>query len=123
MRRLMGLILLGCTSCPLYAQDFELFVTGADDYTQPGVSVYQVNGGDRVMAEINDQLKRDGITREEDGERYVTEQLKHALANQAIGLVKAAKYQLKYFPALVIDGEYVIYGTTSVDAYDRLKTE
>lgn len=121
MRQLIVITFMLVVAMPVHAERFELFVTDENEYTQPGVTVYRINGGDRLMVSINDQLKRDGVTREADGERYVTEALKHALANQAIGLVKAGQYKLSYFPALVIDGQFVVYGTTRVDAYYRLK--
>jgi len=121
MRQLVTFFFFIGFTLSTYAEEFELFVVDSDLYAQPGVTVYQVNGGDRLMAEINTQLKRDGVTREEDGEAYVTQAFKEALANQAIGLVKAAKYQLSYFPALVIDRRFVVYGTTSVNDYYRLK--
>lgn len=120
MRQLILLLLMSCAPA-VQAQVFELFVADANTRTVSGATVYRVNGGDLLMADINAQLKRDRIMKEADGHRYVTRNLKQALSNQAVGLMKAAKYQLSYFPALVIDGRFVIYGTTDIKDYERLK--
>ena len=70
--------------------------------------------GDQVMREK-------GVINEEPGKAYVTPELSNALVSQVKGLVKAGRYQLKYFPAIVIDGRYVIYGTTDINEFERLK--
>jgi len=121
MRQLIGAIIFLLIACPAHGEQFELFVVNPISNERQDVAVYQINGGDQLMASINAQMKRDGVMREAEGARYVTSELKQALAEQAIGLTKAMQYQLLYFPALVIDERFVIYGTTDPKHYDRLK--
>jgi len=110
------------SSVSVYAQSFELFTTNNVSLVDPTVRVYHVAAGDQLLQQANGQMKAAGVRNEEDGARFVTEELKDALANQVNGIIRASKYQLSYFPALVVDGKYVIYGTTDIGDYDRLKT-
>jgi len=66
-------------------------------------------------------MRAAGVNSEEQGRRFATPELSNALLNQIRGLVKAGQYQLKYFPAVVIDGRYVIYGTTDISLYEEMK--
>ena len=120
MRQLIVIVLL-LVCLPARAEVFELFLVDNMQNNEPNVTVYHVNGGDLLMASANAQIKRDGVTTKEAGSRYVTNELKRALSNQAMGLMRAAKYQLGYFPALVIDGRWVVYGATSIKDYSRVK--
>jgi len=108
---------------PARAEVFELFVIAPVSEVGQGVTIYDINGGDREIAAINRKLARDGVTSEDAGAHYVTDTLRRALSNQATGLMRAAGYQLRYFPALVIDRRYVVYGTTSTRDYYRMKPD
>ena len=100
---------------------YEIFITQGNVQTlESDTTVYHIKQGDNLLVSINQQLKRDGIMDEETAATYVTQQLQEMLVNQMTGLTKAAQYQLKYFPAIVKDGQYVIYGTTDPKAFDDI---
>ena len=120
MRALVTLLIL---SFPLnlLAAEFEVFTIGKDFVDEPNTTVYYVDQGDQLLESINQKMLSAGVTSEEQGKPYATPELKSALVNQVKGLLKAAHYQLKYFPAVVIDGQYVIYGTTDIGLFDEMK--
>lgn len=105
----------------LLAAEFEIFTLGIGLVDNPNATVYYVDQGDRLLESINQDMRAAGIKSEEQGKPYATPELSDALVNQVRGLLKAAHYQLKYFPAVVVDGQYVIYGTTDTSMFKEMK--
>ena len=91
----------------LLAAEFEIFTLGIGLVDNPNATVYYVDQGDRLLESINQDMRAAGIKSEEQGKPYAT--------------LKAAHYQLKYFPAVVVDGQYVIYGTTDTSMFKEMK--
>lgn len=120
MRRLVLIVLL---SVPLSssAVEYEIFTLSNAAIDESNATVYYIDQGDLLLESINQAMRVKGVTNEEQGKRFATPELSNALVNQVKGLLKAGKYQLKYFPAIVVDGQYVIYGTTDIDTFDELK--
>ena len=105
----------------LLAAEFEIFTFGKTSIDDSNATVYYIDQGDRLLQSINQEMLSAGVTNEEQGKRFATPELSAALVNQIKGLLKAGQYQLKYFPAIVIDGQYVIYGSTDISLYDEMK--
>lgn len=118
-----SLVLIMFISFPvgLFAAEFEIFTLSKEIIDETNVTVYYIDQGDQLLNSINQLMLSKGIRDEEQGKRYATPDLSNALVNQVKGLLKAGRYQLKYFPAIVVDGQYVIYGTTDIGSYDELK--
>lgn len=120
MRSLIILPLF-CVSLSSLATEFEIFTLGDESLSDSAATVYRIDQGDRLLESINKEMQRIGITTEEQGKHFATPELSEALSNQVRGLLKAGRYQLKYFPAIVIDGQYVIYGTTDISRFGEMK--
>ena len=105
----------------LLAAEFEIFTFSKNTIDDSNATVYYIDQGDRLIQSINQQMHSAGVTTEEQGKRFATPELSDALVNQIKGLLKAGQYQLKYFPAIVIDGQYVIYGSTDISLYNEMK--
>jgi len=103
------------------ANEFEIFTLGKAPKVESNATVYVVDQGDQLLKSINQTMLASGITNEEQGKQYATPELSNALVNQVKGLIQSGKYQLKYFPAVVIDGRYVIYGTTDISLFEKMK--
>lgn len=119
MRALTSLFIL-IFPLDILATEFEIFTLTKDVIDEPNALVYYVDQGDLLLDSINELMLSAGVENEEQGKRYVTPELTNALRNQVAGLLKAAHYQLKYFPAIVVDGRYVIYGTTDASSYEEV---
>ena len=119
--RALGTFLILSFPLNLLAAEFEVFTIGKGFVDEPNATVYYVDQGDQLLESINQKMLAAGVTNEEQGKRYATPELKRALVNQVKGLLKAAQYQLKYFPAVVVDGRYVIYGTTDIGFFEEMK--
>lgn len=120
MRSLAHFIILSFP-VSLLAADYEIFALSKDIVNEPNATIYVIDQGDQLLQSINQQMRVAGVSSEEQGRRFATPELSDALLNQIEGLVKAGQYQLKYFPALVVDGQYVIYGTTNIRLYEDMK--
>lgn len=119
--RCLVLVMFLSLTLNLFAAEFEIFTLSKATVDETNATVYYIDQGDQLLESINQTMLAKGVRNEEQGKPYAAQELKHALANQVKGLLKAGRYQLKYFPAIVVDGQYVIYGTTDIDAYEELK--
>ena len=120
MRRIV-LIIYFIFPLDSFAAEFEIFAFSNVSVDEMNATVYYIDQGDQLLESINQVMRAKGVINEEQGKAFVTPELSNALVSQVKGLVKAGRYQLKYFPASVIDGRYVIYGTTDISAFERLK--
>lgn len=118
-----GLVLFLLLSFPLslLAAEFEIFTLGNAVINESNATVYYIDRGDQLIESINQTMRANSVANEEQGKPYATPELSAALVNQVKGLLKAGKYQLKYFPAIVVDGQYVIYGSTDISDFEALK--
>lgn len=105
----------------LQASEFEIFTLGNKPVDESNATVYYLDRGDELLRAINQEMSSAGVTSEEQGKHYATPELSEALIGQVKGLLKAGHYQLKYFPAVVVDGRYVIYGTTDIRLFNEMK--
>lgn len=119
--RTLGFFITLIFPLSLLAAEFEIFMLGKNTVDESNATVYYIDQGDQLLASINQEMLSAGVTSEEQGKRYATPELERALVNQIRGLLKAGQYQLKYFPAVVVDGQYVIYGTTDISLFDEMK--
>lgn len=132
----MGLVLLGAGFASAeIAHTLEVFTTASRPvsdttttrFPNVAVTVYGVDGIERLEATLSKGLSTDpGVAREEALQRIgqldapETEAAKHA----ALGLVRAARLGIDRVPAIVLDGERVVYGITDLEvAFDRLFAE
>ena len=119
MRQLVCLLLF--LSVNAFAEDrYEVFTLQDINVDYPAsVTVYHLTAGDQWLKKLNAALKQMNITNEQDAAQLVTDEFKQTLSNQSVGLAKAAKYKLKYFPAIVLNEKSVLYGTTDIQQVSR----
>ena len=55
-------------------------------------------------------MRRLKISNADDVRKYVTQDFQDAISNEVRSLALAAKYRLRYLPAVVVDSKYVMYG-------------
>ena len=87
------------------------------------VRVYEIDGVDRFEEDLSSGLSADAdIARGEALERIgrLTEGHLQRVRRVALGLSKAVQYGIDRYPAIVLDGEAVIYGVTDVEEAVRL---
>ena len=107
-------------------QDFiEVFT---DSRTQivngdEGMTVYLIDRIDRFQRELSGNLPVDPEAAKQavlHRFRRMDAQLSGELENAAKGLVQSRQYGIDRYPAIVFDGEAVVYGLTDVSAAIRL---
>lgn len=82
------------------------------------VEIYHVDGIRRFEEEISRGLSRDANTARQQAIDRVTqldEDQKQQVQRAATGLSKAMQYEIDRTPAILFDGEAVIYGLTDLD--------
>lgn len=101
----------------------ELLVTGETAINRPAVDketefhVYELDGIQRIEAKLSE-----GLTADLEQAKHLAmqriqqlDQVSRAQMQQAaIGIAKAAQYGVDRYPAIVFDGEVVIYGVTDL---------
>ena len=82
------------------------------------VEIYKIDGLHQLETSLSAQLPNDAAAAQRVALQRIG-QLKHndrdALRNAAVGLAKALEYRLDRYPAIVINREAVVYGTTDVE--------
>ncbi len=89
-------------------------------------SVYVIDRIDRLQQALSNGLPADPDTAKQTALRHlqrVDVGLSGELENAAIGLVKAMQYGLDRYPAIVFDGQFVVYGMTDRVAATQLYRE
>lgn len=122
-----ALILWACAcSAALAVQRAEVFIAspaipleGIDHLQAQGisVSVYDLSARKRLEAELSQGLPRDPrlaqvMVRERVSQ--ISENMKQALIDAHQGELNARQYRIRQVPAVVFDGQYVVYGTSDV---------
>jgi integrating conjugative element protein (TIGR03757 family) len=88
-----------------------------------GITVYYIDRIDRLQKELSKDLPSDP----ERAKKLVLgrfqrmdAQLSSELENAAKGLVQAMQYDIDRYPAIVFDGDVVVYGVTDINAATQL---
>jgi integrating conjugative element protein (TIGR03757 family) len=105
----------------------EVFTTGvrpirppaSDDIASlPPIELYEIDGVTRLEAELSDGLADNPDT----ARRLVQERFGQidgprldVARRSAAGLINAAEYGVERYPAIVFDGNAVVYGVTDID--------
>ena len=99
--------------------DLRLQVVSGNDHT----TVYVIDRIHRLQRELSDDLPADS----ESAKKLVLQryqrmdmQLSTELENAAKGLVQAMQYGIDRYPAIVFDGQAVVYGLTDINAATQL---
>lgn len=72
--------------------------------------VHNLRAGTEAKEALNQKFKRLNILDEESAKKLVTQDIQDAISNEVRSLSLAAKYKLRYLPAVVINKKYVMYG-------------
>ena len=135
---LVGLTLFGplVFGVPVWADDalvIEVFTTseqrvvGAEHerLRTATVTTYAVDGLERFESELSEGLPADPEAAKAEALRRIQRLDDARMApakNAAVGLAKAAQYGIDRYPAIVFDGQAVVYGVTElVEALDRFE--
>tara|TARA_R110002049_G_scaffold309189_1_gene518286 strand:+ start:6593 stop:7030 length:438 start_codon:yes stop_codon:yes gene_type:complete len=89
-------------------------------------SVYVIDRIDRLQQELSNGLPADPDAAKQMALRqlqHVDARLSGELETAATGLVKAMQYGLGRYPAIVFDGQFVVYGVTDLVAATQLYRE
>lgn len=97
----------------------EIFTNASIAFTglSSGTKVYQLDGLLQLEAELSQGLpgnEAEAMRIAQDRLRRMAPQLQQRAANTSEGLTQAARYGIDRLPAIVINGESVIYGITDV---------
>ena len=104
----------------------EVFVTGGDVQRfakTEGATVYAIDGIERLQVRLSRDLPGDPqaareIVLERFGQMETDQGLR--LENAARGLVRAMRYGIDRYPAIVFDGQAVVYGVPDIDVARQL---
>lgn len=86
-------------------------------------TVYRIDRIDELQKELPHQLPRDPEKAKQLALRRfqrMDAQLSHQLENAAKGLMQALQYGINRYPAIVFDGQAVVYGVTDIETAARL---
>ena len=101
-------------------------IDSKQQYSGIELQVYRLDGIQRVESELSENLSGDpelarrlALQRIQQLDRQTATQMQQA----AVGLAKALQYGVDRYPAIVFDGEVVIYGLTDLSiALDQYRT-
>ncbi len=90
------------------------------------VQVYELDGIQRFEAQLSNNLPADPKQSKQIAVQRIQqldEQTMAAVQNAAVGVAKAMQYGVDRYPAIVFDGEVVVYGLTDLSsALDHYRT-
>ena len=98
----------------VFTDSMNPVANGAD-----GITVYYIDRIDRLQQELSKDLPAESRSRKTDSPSSLSaygQKLSHELENAANGLVQAMQYGIDRYPAIVFDGNAVVYGITDVRA-------
>ena len=81
-----------------------------------GITVYYIDRIDRIQQELSKDLPANPEAAKQTVLRRFQRKLSHELENASNGLVQAMQYGIDRYPAIVFDGNAVVYGITDVRA-------
>ncbi len=95
-------------------------VTKTNDQTEDiDLQVYHLNVIQLVEVELSSNLPTDPKQSKQitlQRIQQLDEQVTSAIQSTALGLAKAAQYGIDRYPAIVFDGQVVVYGITDLEA-------
>ncbi|MEJ1337030.1 MAG: TIGR03757 family integrating conjugative element protein [Candidatus Sedimenticola sp. (ex Thyasira tokunagai)] len=95
-------------------------VSGTKEILQKiDVHIYELDGIRRFEAQLSNKLPTDTNRSKHIALQRIQqldEQATAAIQNAAVGLAKAMQYRVDRYPAIVFDGEVVVYGLTDLSA-------
>jgi len=99
--------------------DSRLRVVGGGEET----AIYEIDRIDQLQQDLSRDLPNDTVIAKQlvmERVQRVDAQLSSELENAARGLVQATQYGIDRYPAIVFDGEVVVYGVTDVTVATQL---
>lgn len=96
----------------------EAAISQQPDYRQSELHVYELDGIQRIEAKLSKDLTADP----EQSKRVVLQRFQQLhdddraqMQHAAMGLAKAVQYGVDRYPAIVFDGQVVVYGLTDLE--------
>ena len=96
----------------------EAAISQHPDYRESELHVYELDGIQRVEAKLSKDLSADP----EQSKRIVLQRIQQLnetgraqMQHAAMGLAKAMQYGIDRYPAIVFDGQVVVYGLTDLE--------
>ena len=122
---ILSIVLTGALCEPVLADEpsiaIEVFTGSMNPVanSMDGITVYYIDRIDRIQQELSKDLPANSEAAKQTVlrrfQRMYT-RLSHELENAANGLVQAMQYGIDRYPAIVFDGNAVVYGITDVRA-------
>lgn len=122
---IFSIVLTGVLCEPVLAESPSTAIEVFTDSMNPvangvdGITVYYIDRIDRLQKELSKDLPANPEAAKQAAlHRFqrMDNKLSHELENAANGLVQAMQYGIDRYPAIVFDGNAVVYGITDVRA-------
>ena len=122
---ILSIVLTGALCEPVLADktpsEIEVFIDSMNPVANyaDGITVYYIDRIDRLQKELSIDLPADPEAAKQTAlHRFqrIDSHLSSELENAAKGLVQAMQYGIDRYPAIVFDGNAVVYGITDVRA-------
>ena len=133
---ILSIVLTGMLCEPVLADEpsiaIEVFTSSMNPVANgtDGITVYCIDRIDRIQQELSKDLPANPEAAKQTALRRfqrMDNKLSHELENASNGLVQAMQYGIIRYPAIVFDGNAVVYGITDVRAtiqrYRQWQTE
>ena len=122
---ILSIVLTGALCEPVLADktpsEIEVFIDSMNPVANyaDGITVYCIDRIDRIQQELSKDLPANPEAAKQTALRRfqrMDNKLSHELENASNGLVQAMQYGIDRYPAIVFDGNAVVYGITDVRA-------
>ena len=122
---ILSIVLTGMLCDPVLANEpsiaIEVFTGSMNPVANgtDGITVYYIDRIDRIQQELSKDLSANPEAAKQTVLRRfkrMDNKLSHELENASNGLVQAMQYGIDRYPAIVFDGNAVVYGITDVRA-------
>ena len=119
---ILSIVLTGALCEPVLADEpsiaIEVFTGSMNPVANgtDGITVYYIDRIDRIQQELSKDLPATPEAAKQTVLRRFQRKLSHELENASNGLVQAMQYGIDRYPAIVFDGNAVVYGIIDVRA-------
>ena len=122
---IFSIVLTGMLCDPVLADEPSISIEVFNGSMNPvangadGITVYYIDRIDRIQKELSKELPANPVTAKQTALyrfKRIDSHLSSDLENAAKGLVQAMHYGIDRYPAIVFDGNAVVYGITDVRA-------